>query len=123
MDEYHRMRSSDVAYITNTYPLVDRRITRADCVAWLTAQRLDIPPKSACTFCPYHSLGAWQQLKNAGGSDWAEAVKVDATIRHKRPLAPIYVHPARQPLEQAADDNGQLALDLEIPCDGGVCFT
>ena len=29
------MRDSDVKYITNVYPLVEKRITRADCVAWL----------------------------------------------------------------------------------------
>ena len=35
LDEFHRMRDSDVAYIKNVYPLVDHRITRADCAAWL----------------------------------------------------------------------------------------
>ena len=48
LDEWHRMRSSDVKYIENVYPLVDLRMTRQDCVAWLQDHSLDIPPKSAC---------------------------------------------------------------------------
>jgi len=122
------MRSSDVAYIVNVYPLVERRVTRADCKAWLQAHDLDVPPKSACTFCPYHSLGAWQELKRAGGADWEEAVAVDAAIRDKRPKADLFIHPGRKPLEEAVripEDVGaaQMQMDLEVPCDGGACFT
>ena len=127
LDEFHRMRDSDVAYITNVYPLVDRRISRADCAAWLQAHGLDIPPKSACTFCPYHSLGAWKTLKRNGGPDWAEAVAVDGAIRDKRPKHELFIHPGRKPLAEAVkipEDEGasQLELELEVPCDGGVCF-
>ncbi len=42
-DETQRMRASDVAYITNAYPLVDRRITRGDCQAWLAERGLTAP--------------------------------------------------------------------------------
>ena len=128
LDEFHRMRDSDVAYITNVYPLVDRRISRADCAAWLQAHGLDIPPKSACTFCPYHSLGAWKTLKRNGGPGyWAEAVAVDGAIRDKRPKHELFIHPGRKPLAEAVkipEDEGasQLELELEVPCDGGVCF-
>jgi hypothetical protein len=40
LDEYERMRDSDVKYIRNVYPLVERRMTRADCVAWLRPPRV-----------------------------------------------------------------------------------
>ncbi len=123
LDEFHRMRSSDVAYIQNVYPLVERRLTRQDCITWLRERGLDVPPKSACTFCPYHSLGAWEELRKAGGSDWAEAKFVDATIRNKRPMMELFIHPAMKPLEDATETSGQLNLDLEVPCDGGTCFT
>ena len=124
-DEWQRMRASDVAYITNVYPLVDRRITREGCVAWLQAHGLDVPPKSACTFCPYHSLGQWKRLKQQGGPDWERAVAVDEAIRNKRPNFTLFVHPARKPLAEAVripEDVGATQLELEIPCDGGVCF-
>lgn len=130
LDEWRRMNESDVAYITNVYPLVDRRISRAGCVAWLQKQRLEVPPKSSCTFCPFRGIESWRGLKREGGPDWEEAVAVDATIRNKRPKAELFVHPYRRPLAQAIsipEDEGarQLALevDLEHPCDSGVCMT
>jgi hypothetical protein len=133
-DEWHRMRTSDVQYIENLYPLVDRRITRLGCINWLEAHELDVPPKSACTFCPYHSLSYWGMLKRGGGDDWGEAVAVDNAIRHKREIHGksgmlLYVHPARLPLSEAVsipEDIGARQLGLfeeEQPCDSGYCFT
>jgi hypothetical protein len=130
LDEFQRMRTSDVGYIVNAYPLVELRITRADCVTWLEAHGLDVPPKSACTFCPYHSLASWREMKRVGGSDWARAIAVDEAIRQKgsnSQKGELFVHPARRPLAQAVDipeDHGakQLTLD-EAPCDSGYCFT
>ncbi len=125
-DEWVRMRTSNVAYITNSYPLVNHRITRAGCISWLNSHHLEIPVKSGCVFCPYHGIAAWQRLKRAGGSNWETAVEVDAAIRDKRPKYQLFVHPARVPLPQAIDipeDHGARQMSLEdVPCDGGVCF-
>ena len=119
------MRSSDVAYIENVYPLVDRRITREGCVAWLQAHDLEAPPKSACVFCPFTSIGSWKRLKQEGGPDWEKALEVDAAIRHKRPGFVLGVHPARIPLAEAVhipEDDGAHQMELDMPCDGGTCF-
>jgi hypothetical protein len=124
VDEFMRMRDSDVKWITNVYPLVDRRISRAGCVAWLEEHGLELAPRSSCTFCPYRSLASWKNLKRYGGSDWEEAVAVDETIRTKRPKCDLFVHPARKPLPEAVtipEDFG--AVQLEMPCDSGYCFT
>ena len=130
-DEFQRMRDSDVAYIVNSYPLVDRRITRADCTLWLEAHGLEVPPKSACTFCPYHTVQSWKALKRVGGPDWQEAVFVDLNIRDRRGEHQLFVHPYRKPLPEAIvipEDEGmrQLAFDDvadEQPCDSGHCWT
>ena len=125
LDEWQRMKDSDVRYIVNRYPLVDLRMTRMDCVAWLQQQGLDVPPKSACTFCPFHSRREWQDLKERGGPDWQRAVEIDELVRHQRDLHDLFVHPARKPLEQAVRiprDDGAEQLEMEIPCDGGACF-
>lgn len=128
LDEFHRMRDSDVAYILNVYPLVEMRMTRTDCEEWLRAHDLEVPPKSACTLCPYHSLAAWKALKRAGGADWESAIEVDRLIRKKRPLVDLFLHPARRPLPEAVsipEDQGahQIKMDLTPPCDSGHCFT
>ena len=127
LDEWSRMRDSDVQYILNVYPLVDRRITRMDCITWLESHSLDVPPKSACVFCPYHSAQQWKNLKRQGGPDWEHALEIDKTIREGRSRQgfDLYVHPSRMPLEEAVripEDVGAQQLELETPCDGGVCF-
>lgn len=113
LDEYHRMKPSGVKYITNIWPLIDKRMTRADCVKWLTAHGLDIPSKSACTFCPFHTTREWRAIKN-NPLDWEEAVSVDKQIRHALPPAPLFLHPSRKPLEyvdfRTAEEKGQLTL-------------
>lgn len=129
LDEFQRMRDSDVDYIVNVYPLVERKLTVADCIAWLHAHELPVPPKSACTFCPFHSLNQWRALKRAGGPDWQRAVAVDEAIRDKRPKAELFVHPGRKPLAAAVaipEDFGASQATLfgpENACDSGYCMT
>ena len=129
LDEWQRMRTADVKYIKNIYPLVDRRLSRSHCVGWLEQQGLDIPPKSACTFCPYHNKDHWKRLKQAGGADWDEAVAVDGLIRNlgtgRGSEFQHYVHNSRLPLEQAVripEDYGAHQIEMDIPCDSGHCF-
>lgn len=125
LDEWTRMRDSDVRYIKNVYPLVELRMTRLDCVSWLQGHGLDVPPKSACVFCPFHNRDQWHTLKRQGGPDWDHAVTVDRAIRGQRRTMDVFIHPSRLPLEEAVqipEDLGAKQLEMELPCDGGVCF-
>ena len=129
LDEWQRMRTADVKYLKHVYPLVDQRLSRSHCVAWLEEHGLDIPPKSACTFCPYHKKDHWKRLKQAGGADWDEAVTVDEAIRNKGKgngtEFQLFVHSSRLPLEEAVripEDYGAKQMEMEIPCDSGHCF-
>jgi hypothetical protein len=129
LDEWQRMRTPAVKYIKNVYPLVDRRLNRAYCVSWLEQHGLDIPPKSACTFCPYHSKDTWKRMKQADGVDWQEAVIMDKSIRKMGKGAglefEIFVHSTGLPLEQAVripEDYGAKQMEMDIPCDSGHCF-
>lgn len=120
-------RGCHVVVTNNVYPLVDRRITCNGCVVWLQAHNLEVPPKSACTFCPYSSINAWKKRKRAGGPDWEEAVQVDEAIRLQRTKQghQLFVHPARKPLAEAVDipeDHQAHQTKLDLPCDSGYCF-
>lgn len=122
LDEYQRMKPADVKYITNVWPLIDLRMTRADCVKWLTNHGLDVPSKSACTFCPFHTTREWREIKS-NPIDWEEAVTVDSQIRLARPPASLFLHPSRKPLSEVdfrtAEEKGQLSLwDNECT---GIC--
>lgn len=122
LDEYQRMRESDVKYITNRYPLIDKRMTRNDCANWLARHGLELPKRSACTFCPFHSSAEWRMIK-ASPVDRAEALEVDKNIRQARLPGGLFVHPARVPLDQVdfrtAEERGQLSL-WDNEC-SGIC--
>ena len=127
-DEALRMKDSPVKYIKHVYPLVDMRIKRSDCILWLERNGLDVPPKSSCVFCPYHSRASWKDKKRDGGKDWDDAVAVDLLIRDKIKGQSLFLHPYREPLSVAVkipEDQGvkQLMLgDSDPTCDSGYCF-
>ena len=122
LDEVQRMKDSDVKYVAHRYPLIDMRMTRGDCALWLERNGIEVPPKSACTFCPYHSTAEWRRVK-ASPEDWEKAVAVDEAIRGVRPPYDLYLHPSRSPLVDAdlrsEVDRGQLSL-WDNECEG-VC--
>ena len=63
LDEIQRVRTSRRRWIANRYPLVELRMTRGDCLQWLARHGYPEPPKSSCTFCPFHSDAAWRAMK------------------------------------------------------------
>lgn len=107
-----RVKPSRVKYIVNRYPLIEREMDRAACVQWLRNHDLDVPVKSACTFCPMRSKVGWQRLKVRGGHDWREAVRMDRQVQTMRQA---FVHKSGSPLETAVmvpEDFGASQLDL-----------
>ena len=122
LDEAERMRSSDVKYITNRWPLIEKRMTRNDCKNWLEKHGIEVPPRSACTFCPYHSMVEWRRIKDTP-EDWQEAVSVDQAIRKARPPYDLFVHSQRIPLEEVdlrtPQEKGQMDL-WQDEC-SGIC--
>lgn len=61
-DELQRMKTSQVPYVRNEYPLVDLRMTRQHCLDWMKAKGFPEPPRSACVYCPFHSDAEWKRL-------------------------------------------------------------
>jgi hypothetical protein len=126
LDEFKRMKDSDVKYITHRWPLIERKMTRKDCMAWLQLHDLEVPPKSSCVFCPYHNMAGWRDLKASGNGDWQKAVEVDEAIRKVRPPYDLFVHPSRVPLSEVdlrtPQEKGQLELwaNWDEECEG-VC--
>ena len=108
LDETHRMRASDVRYITLRYVLVEQRMTRADCQRWLDAHGWPGVPRSSCIGCPYHSDRQWVELREHAPQEWADAVAFDRAIRHGHPAAihktalrgKAFLHPSLRPLDQ-----------------------
>ena len=131
-DEVQRMRDPQRKWVTNEYPLIDKRMTRAQCETWLSQAGWSAP-RSACTYCPYHDDSEWRRMKREQPADFAEAVRVDIAMRdvHAARIAAQttsltgtpYVHRALIPLADVdlrnEEDRGQGTL-WAAECEG-VC--
>lgn len=127
VDEAERMKPNVRGWITNRYPLVEKRMNRQACINWLTARGLPVPDKSSCKRCPFHSDGYWMAMREERPEDWQEVVKFDRDLRGEKLrerftaglIADLYVHRSALPLEEAVQVRGP-ALPLDF-CDGGYC--
>lgn len=103
LDEAHRAKPGNVRYITNRYPfleMLERPWTRGMVIQWLHDHDLEVPVKSSCIICPFHSDRQWREIQLADNDDWERACAVDRAIRHKRPGYLCYLHSSRKPLEE-----------------------
>jgi hypothetical protein len=106
VDEAQRMKPArekngdPATWVTNRWPLIDLRMSRNDCLRWLEKHGYPRAPRSACTFCPFHSDEEWRGLTP---EEFADAVKVDETIRGldiERKGEPLFLHRSRVPLAE-----------------------
>lgn len=114
-DERHRMRDARQAYMVNRYPLVDKQMTRTDCLRWLERHGYPKPPKSACIGCPFHDDAAWRDMRDNRPEEWAEAVEYDRMLRtgdSRGMRCTEYMHRARVPLDQVDFLLADRQLDL-----------
>lgn len=132
LDEAMRMKPSGVKYITNVYPLVDLRMTRADCLQWMERNGYRMPPKSACVFCPYIANDRLRDMRDNAPKDWSALVEFDhemrrrqrATVNGARITGTLYVHRDCKPIDEVdlrtAADFGQRDM-FEDGCVEGIC--
>lgn len=97
------------------FPLIEKNMTRADCVRWL--QNYGVPhevPRSACVFCPYHDNAEWLRIKQNDPKGWARAVEIDLALRlpgnvvNRNLDQQLFVHRSCKPLSE---------VDLTAPAD------
>jgi hypothetical protein len=117
LDEATRMKPSGVAWRVNRWPLIEKRMTRASCLAWLERNGYPTPPKSACIGCPLHSDAGWRHLRDNDPEAWDDAITVDAAIRQTRPQ---YMHRSLKPLAEAdIDGENRNQVDMfQNECEG-----
>lgn len=121
-DEKTRMNPSKNAWSEHLFPLIERRMTRLDCIQWLEKNNYPIPPKSACIGCPYRNDNEWRLIKKDPVA-WADAVEVDRIIRNPngKMESEQYMHRSCVPLDQVdletLEEKGQLNMFLD-DCEG-----
>jgi hypothetical protein len=129
LDEIHRARTdSGIPTQTLAYPLIDLRLTRQDCVNIIERAGLELPGKSSCYFCPYHSRAFWARQQREEPELFAKSVDLERQMNAKRDALgkdPVWLSSALIPLDMAIVDVGQTEFDFEpFACAGGAsCMT
>tara|TARA_B100001971_G_scaffold112248_1_gene103304 strand:- start:1130 stop:2209 length:1080 start_codon:yes stop_codon:yes gene_type:complete len=80
-DEAHRMKPSREKSIVNRWPLIEKGISRQDCLVWMRAKGYPQPPRSACYFCPFHSDKEWIRLATEAPDDFRRAVVFEKKLQ------------------------------------------
>ena len=115
------MKDSFVKYTYHRWPLIDLRMDRQQCKAWLAEHWEHPVAKSACIGCPFHDDGFWQEMKDNRPDEWADAVEFDKAIRQMPRLRDqTFLHRSAQPLDEVVFSD-QDQLDLFINECEGMC--
>jgi hypothetical protein len=121
MDEIERMKISSLYNITYEYPLIDKKITRGECIKFLEEKSFYNVKKSSCTFCPYHSNSQWKEIKQNYPEEWKKVIAVDEAIRDKSKNGmkdKLYLHRSLKPIKEAYLQEDQEELFM---CEEGHC--
>jgi hypothetical protein len=117
-DEIQRMKPSRDKWTQHRWPLIEREMRRHDCIAWLKQNGFPEPPRSACSYCPFHNNTEWRKLKYNEPEAFAEAVRVEKELQRTKKAAADrsvpWLHRSCIPLEEVdlstEEDAGQLDM-------------
>jgi hypothetical protein len=121
-DEIFRMKPAKAQWQRNRWPLIEREMTRQDCLNWMERNGYPQPPKSSCIGCPFHSDSMWSDMKKNRPDEWQDAVYVDASLRQGQTRGmrgTPYMHSQCVPLSEvnlSHDDRGPDLFNNE--CEG-----
>ena len=129
LDEVSRMKDSREPWSESRWPLIEMRMNRHDCFRWMEANGYPAPPRSACSYCPFHSDAEWRRLKTEEPEEFAKAVEVEKGLQaaHASITTPgkkagtAYLHNSLLPLDQVdfstEEENGQINM-FQNECEG-----
>jgi hypothetical protein len=129
LDEISRMKPSRDPWIFHRWPLIEREMNRHDCLRWMAARKFPEPPRSACTYCPFHSDHEWRRLRDKEPEAFAEAVKFERDLQALHCGHPIngqikgvpFLHDSLIPLDKVDfstdQDHGQQVM-FNNECEG-----
>src|SRR5258708_33852741 len=126
LDEFQRARNdSGGAWKKLAYPLLNLRIDRAQCMSNDAHAGLPVPPKSSCYFCPYHSLHAWQEMRQNEPGLFRKAAALEQSINERRGslgLDKVWLTDRLKPLTKATTELTQESLFEDDMCETGYCM-
>lgn len=102
-DEIWRVAKSEIKWVHNRHPLIELNMSRRDCIRWMEERQQPAPHKSSCVYCPFRTYAQWRDMKKNEPDDFAEACRVDESIRAGWPgmRGQLFVHRSMVPLREA----------------------
>lgn len=117
IDEKNRI-TQPIGKWQHRYPLIDRRMTRGDCIALVKRMGWPEPPRSSCWMCPNKPHHEWEWQRIHAPSDHVLAVNFELEIQSEDP--DLWLTDTGKPLDEA---------DFSAPddlfsgrCSSGMCF-
>lgn len=80
-DEVYRIKPSRDLWCEHRFPLIDLRLTRNDCLAWMEKHGYPKPPRSACVYCPFHNDEEWLRLKTEEPIEFERAAQFERSLQ------------------------------------------
>jgi hypothetical protein len=127
VDEIERLNNRRVGKLEVVeYPLVDRRLTRADCMQIISSAGLPVPVRSACYFCPYQSPSKRAEQRRDEPELFWKSVEIERLIVERcdtlgKPR--FFMTRGGRPLDEAIVEAQQTLFDSDVSCDSGYCMT
>lgn len=126
LDEFQRARTaSGIAWQVLTYPLLDMRLTRQDCINVIEHAGLSVPPKSSCWFCPFHRPSEWTRLKRQSPDLFDRAAELETILSVRSEglgRGKVFLTDKMIPLRQAIGDQADMFDDVDDACESGFCM-
>lgn len=103
-------RSKRPTWFDPCCPLFDMEMTRRDCLDYLRPITPHETPRSACSFCPFHSNEEWRRIRDTDPKSWARSIEIDDALRLPGSAiaqdfdASHYLHRSCVPLAEAPID-------------------
>ena len=128
LDEVSRMKPSREPWSLHRWPLIEKEMTRHDCLRWMEKNGYPTPPRSACIYCPFKSDSEWGELKRSSPIEFMAAVDFEKDLQAthasvktdgKRQSAP-FLHNSMIPLGEIdfSEDTTQGNLHFHNECEG-----
>ena len=99
-DEVFRVKESRFWWQKNRWPLIEKKMSREDCIEWYSGKDYKTPAKSSCIGCPYHDDSFWLDMKNNRPDEFEAAVKFDKRMRDNEHKTKNYMHRSCKNLDE-----------------------